>query len=267
MINFHCTECSSITDCETCAAGYYLDTSTNPDTCIQCHHSCSSCDEDGCIECADPDTVPVVVNGETICKFPCDFIPECDECSSLYDCTDCESGFEVYLPDTGTDNKCKAICTEGEEYLSEDKLTCIPCHDSCDTCDVDGNCVECDEDYPADNGTPLINGQGIKPNGKTCIVSPCPPPGDLSCITCSWDADWDDDGELVCENCDYGLIYNEVLNRCEEPVCTEDEFMDTTVDPFECKDCDFRCNGCDGPGNDECEECANEDDQGFIAYL
>ena len=122
----NCDECTDATTCDTCADGYYVD--STDDTCATCPTNCD--------ECTDASTCTVCATGfkGTLCdecadgyylddSSACTTCPaNCDKCDDATTCTDCAIGFSGTL--------CDACATGFKD--SDADATAAEC-DACET--------------------------------------------------------------------------------------------------------------------------------------
>ncbi|KAL7717799.1 Protein kinase domain containing protein [Entamoeba marina] len=174
-----------------CIDGYY----SNFTSCIKCDDNCISCNSTGCLTCDE---------NYTIAGLSCRYIEEIngEELVSNYGVIDCEKGY--YLNDSQCkicssieiDNNCELcdvsgclICLEGFALLNDGSCSsetqstikdsisiscydsgswfngteCVKCGTNCNSC-VNGQCIECEDDYILVRSNTCIYGTDIMPD-------------------------------------------------------------------------------------------------------
>jgi len=172
----------------------------------------------------------------------------CLNCANEYNCTQCQSGFTVFVQDSlkacvscvstcetcaeNLPNVCLS-CGEGS-YLSGNG-TCISCVDNCEEC-AKGTCTSCSLGY-------------FMTSSQTCSVN-C----EVPCATCS------STNPFKCHSCIGGYTYNAVSFSCAKQVkCTGQCKVcpiGYALDKGICHEClGENCQTCAIKTLDQCKSC------------
>lgn len=149
-----CRQCVSLTNCTTCATGFYLYAND-------------------CVVTCPNITFP---NDNAL---TCDSCVGCVTCSSSTVCTSCRSSDHLYLA------QCLPVCPSGtysntEVVNSTSRLICTPCPISCPTCINSTYCLSCiNEKYLYQGICNTICPISTYPSTPRCISCP------VTCKTCT----------------------------------------------------------------------------------
>ena len=122
----HCYSFSK-NGCDRCNDGYYIENGI----CNKCStENCKVCDNDICFQCLSGFSL----SNENVCETNSELAETCDQ----------------IMPN----NVGCAICAEG---YYRDGLTCVPCHESCQSCIKGDECILCKENYFQDQQSLSIN--------------------------------------------------------------------------------------------------------------
>ncbi|KAK2157627.1 hypothetical protein LSH36_188g10000 [Paralvinella palmiformis] len=196
---------------------------------------------DVCDSCTDTYYEEIKNDTHTICKA-------CDEsCKTSCtgpgpeNCNDCEEGW--ILKDSGCQDidECEGDPCEEDQFCSNTpgSYSCLSCNKACAGCSGPTalDCDECADEYYVDDKT-----------CKACHIS------------CDGGCTGDGNGE--CDSCKEGWLldedgYCQDINECEQDTspCDKDSHCINTEGSFKCSTCHYTCNGCIGPGADNCKEC------------
>lgn len=279
----NCWDCQTTpaTDCDTCADGYVLDTTTNT--------ACTSCDVSNCQACTlataatDCDTCYagyiVAADAKSCIKCPSN-CAVCSASGTSSTCTTCQvyaagpPSVKAYILGDGTckgcPSKCMACtwdasssstkCTTGQceaGYVVDNDGQCAACPDHCNDCELDastGSVIckanQCDTGY-----------------GRTTekLCDACP----YQCSTCEIDAGTESDGILYCTACKAGYGKNEDVcakcpSNCAEcsdssgtMVCSACVYGYALDSSNVCVKCPSQCKECTAKGSMKCKECNN----------
>ena len=114
-------------------------------------------------QCSEDSFMIYTHNGNQ-CRKCSEIFENCYSCDESYSCKTCKEGYIMFEDkDDPYFNKC-VDSKELTEYVNcndgyfKDNVTCIPCHESCKTCNgkYRTNCLSCE------NGFDLINGYCVK---------------------------------------------------------------------------------------------------------
>ncbi|XP_065170470.1 furin-like protease 2 isoform X2 [Atheta coriaria] len=220
--------------------------------CQPCHDSCDTCTGAGpnnCMTCS-PGHVRVV--DLDICMQQCpegyfeDFAdktctpcqPNCASCQDRPDhCTSCDHHLLLYH------NKCLASCLSNT-YETDD-YSCLPCHESCDTCSGSNSsqCISCTAGHYWNEGRCVHECPAhhyADGRYRECIECPpgCSECNQTTCISCLDDWHVNSKGRCVPHGSDH---------------CDTDQYPDGIL----CKQCHSTCGTCDGPTEHACLSCAH----------
>ncbi|CAB1448387.1 unnamed protein product [Pleuronectes platessa] len=230
--------------CEPCSDQCRL--CTGPSHCLRCNSSYYVSDG-ACVklECGEGEVEDPDYDDCMACE------EGCSKCV-LYNprhCLSCTVGF--YNFQDGCYNNCPA-----KTYSMDQEMTCVPCDDSCVSCD-EHECYWCETDLFL-SGTTAPLGQDMESGEGTC-VSVCPDGfyGDedtndceechSDCVTCSGPEDDE------CLSCETGLTLENGACGSDHEVCPAKTFL---TDDGACEDCHPSCESCSGDGMNQCSTCA-----------
>lgn len=273
-----CLHCHADKDiCTECKVGTFVASGA----CETCEMTCQSCvaSSTNCTTCWDnaslnPDFTCTCQYGFGLnlttgkceqCDFICDSCPnnylECESCSNpfglnttTHTCDSCESNCEQCHNDITV---C-TLCATGFFLLSG---KCLPCLNTCSTCENDSNCLTCKESAELNNTSyqcSCVLGFGTENSSGDCL--PC----DGKCEFCT--ADY-----TTCTDCFFPYGLNPNTFTCE--ICTENciDCHDNSEVCVQCEDqfylesdichsCLSTCTKCtDGVSCTECWEHADLD--------
>jgi len=209
-----CSSCTNATDCDGCAAGWYLDGSI----CLACLPLCSACNNGStCIGCKPTYTLTsafqcqcggglyLSLDGIT-CQLCENVIAECTSClaTPATVCMACSDGF----------------------YLDTVNNLCQPCAFPCVTCT--GSNSSCDSCFPT---------YTVNTSDSTCY---CNSTEQLfyseafsGCLACS----------LLINKCTSCLPSNSNLTEADCILCSDPYYVDNTTNNT-CQLCDIKCTSC-----------------------
>ncbi|EGR32302.1 hypothetical protein IMG5_088860 [Ichthyophthirius multifiliis] len=248
--NASCLTCQNAISCNTCNAGYYINTRSN--LCEKCDDNCQTCENgivnNQCITCNNNQ----VLLQTRICADNCDnkqfedqnkncqqCDPTCLTCSNPNTCDTCEEG----------------------SYLKRSTQKCELCDLNCKTCIEKGKCVSCKQFFflTQDQQCKLECDQSFFSDSQgNC--QPC----DSNCLNCKQ--------FNQCTECLQGLyLFNGFCSN--EIYCQENTYLDQNecktecpqnkfknVETNTCDPCHSSCKRCTEGGNIKCLECEN----GFV---
>jgi len=223
--------------------------------CVKCHSSCASCSgpaADQCLSClpqfnqlADKNVCvehcPKFYHFDEMKKMCIPCPPQCKECNSLLECSQCEFRFILQQ------GQCRASCQAGH-YRTDDNQ-CRPCNSPCSTCRGNADhCVTCADSYLEFNRTCVQqcpSGFWNETSQKQCL--PCP----RGCQDCS---SQESQLGLVCTKCSLPWLLDTSTLQCIDPssnTCTSGEYLDED----KCIPCHKSCRECVGPWATNCTTC------------
>lgn len=139
-----------------CPPGFYL----SDDKCESCPPLCATCiSSEICITCLPSfyisGTKCVEGNECSLGTYPNSDTMTCDLCSKAclscfgptnINCIECNED-KGFVRSNYSSTTCLLLqCTDGT-YLELETYQCLPCHESCQTCDSDYNCIKCATGY------------------------------------------------------------------------------------------------------------------------
>ncbi|XP_071508475.1 extracellular matrix organizing protein FRAS1-like [Diadema antillarum] len=263
--NPSCLTCSdsSLDACLSCRSplflnhGYCVRTCDNHQVaiqgmCVECHPSCATCsgpEANQCTGCYSPDSLQggTCSPGCGSTQYP-GSLGLCQECDSACGtcfanpggqgskCTQCAGGGDGSYPLGDT---CVSECGTGF-YLDQTNM-CQECHASCRTCTSSGvfDCTSCHGGHTLAH-TGMCSTEchaGYFNDGGIC--KPC----QENCIECESTIQC-----LVCRDPSAVLQFGECSS-----LCAEQYYLDPATRL--CRECDWSCNSCNGPGPNDCTQC------------
>ncbi|EGR32306.1 zinc finger lsd1 subclass family protein, putative, partial [Ichthyophthirius multifiliis] len=245
--NASCLTCQNAISCNTCNAGYYINTRSN--LCEKCDDNCQTC-ENGIVnnQCITCNNNQVLLQTKK-CADNCDNKQfedqnkKCQQCDLM--CLNCLNS-----------NTCDT-CEEGS-YLKRSTQKCELCDLNCKACIEKGKCVSCKQNYflTQNQQCKLECDQSFFPDSQgNC--QPC----DSNCLNCKQ--------FNQCTECFQGLYLfngfcsNEIYcqqntyldeNECKTE-CPQNKFKNLETNT--CDHCHSSCKRCTETGNIKCLECEN----------
>ncbi|XP_072051183.1 proprotein convertase subtilisin/kexin type 6-like [Amphiura filiformis] len=241
---------------------------------VPCGNTCETCMSDApdqCFSCKSnyymfnydcKDTCPPGYFGDDT-RQSCRLChPMCKECTGLHvhECTSCDPEYVLAPVGHKENNKktCETHCPDGtyeENSIVVDGRQCLPCHDSCSTCDgaLEVHCVSCstgiflEVNWSTSKDMPerrcvenCEDGTFGAPDDGECL--PCHP----SCQTCISDPNH-------CTACSQGYVEDENDHtKCVNAQgCRDDQFTNGN----NCENCHYTCETCNGPEINNCLSC------------
>lgn len=143
-----CQVCNPIllTECTTCSAGYYLNTTNN--VCTPCTSNCLACTPIGCMVC----TINYVLNQDFTCQMPC--MTPCATCSTTnpLTCFSCVQGYVMSNGQCVASTSCNnnsgcTVCPFGFAIMMNNNN--VRLNQSCVQCTASSNCARCNVSAPA----------------------------------------------------------------------------------------------------------------------
>ncbi|EGR34389.1 hypothetical protein IMG5_013570 [Ichthyophthirius multifiliis] len=239
-----CTQCTSLSICQSCNQGFYLNNSicvqecpvgkfkNNSDrTCTSCDSSCFSCTSlslcQSCnqgfylenVSCIQECPIGKFKNNPDRTCIQCD--TSCSSCTSTTLCQSCNQGF--YL-----DNSiCIQECPIGK-FKNDLNRTCTSCDSSCSSCTGLSICQSCNKLFYLDNSFCVKQcpiGKFKNDSDKTCTLC------DVSCSSCT--------STTLCQSCNLNFFLDNSLCVSECPIGKFKNDSNRT-----CTSCDSKCENC-----------------------
>ncbi|EDW00125.1 furin-like protease 2 isoform X2 [Drosophila grimshawi] len=246
----YCTSCDHhlVMHENKCYSACPLDTyETEENKCAYCHSSCATCNgatENNCITCRPsryawqnkclnncPDGF--YADKKRLECLPCH--DGCKSCSSNGICTECLPNWLLNKKD-----KCAAAGSDScfeSEYYSHSEGKCMPCYDSCETCNgpLSSNCLSCHQNRLLEQSS-CVSGCQDGFYMETGVCTPCL----HTCTQCV--------SRTNCSNCSKGL---ELQNGECRTTCADGYYSDRGI----CAKCYLSCHTCSGPRRNQCVQC------------
>jgi len=237
---------------ERCRDGQYLGLNNQ---CYDCSNGCDKCSSfTNCIQCSKGlklvknDEGVFCVKGDNYCKdgytyingecYPCN-VENCKSCNIplVSRCPECMKNYFLY------NNLCIPKCPNG--YYGYDKK-CYKCPNNCKTCNINGECIDCfDQYYLMNKRCRYCRDQFYGIIKKECIRCE-----DDNCLQCEYS---NVENKFKCKLCRYPYILFNDKCQSDCPIGYY-RYEDT------CLKCTYPCKQCSSP--EKCEDC----ESGFFLH-
>ncbi|KAL4477067.1 hypothetical protein ABPG72_015380 [Tetrahymena utriculariae] len=226
-----CLTCSSLSTCQTCQSGQYLNSSQ---TCVSCSTGCSSCNQSGCLQCSDSSAS---VNASKVCVCQSGFYlmasGVCQACS--LGCSTCNQNECLQCSDSKASPNASKVCVCQDGFYLDSNGACQACNSTCLTCSSQNVCTSCDSS---------IQFRQLDSQTKTC-----------NCLSGYIQVP----GQDICQKCTSPCLVCTSLTACQ--TCQSGYYLNSQNS---CSPCSIGCSNCNQNGCLQCSDSKAQPDSNNV---